>query len=277
VKSSFPLIVGILLIAPSMLFAVERFPPPEFESGHQLPEMTQPPGRAGWLAALDLAALVVALSLASYLLLKRRSRRAMFVLAAASLAYFGFYRQGCICPIGAIQNVSLALANVGYVLPLTVLAFFILPLVFALLFGRVFCGGVCPLGAIQDVVLLRPVKVPNWINHALRPLPFVYLGLAVFLAATDSMFVICAYDPFVSFFRLSGPAAMLIAGGAVLILAMFVARPYCRFLCPYGVLLGLISRFSWKGVRITPDQCVVCRLCEDACPFGAINGPENGV
>jgi polyferredoxin len=69
---------------------------------------------------------------------------------------------------------------------------------------------------------------------------------------------------------------MLVVGGAVLVLSTFIGRPYCRFLCPYGVLLGWLSRLSWSGVTITPDECVVCRLCEDACPFGAIE-PANAV
>ena len=46
-------------------------------------------------------------------------------------------------------------------------AFFLLPLIFALFAGRVFCAAVCPLGAAQDIVLLRPIKVPNWLAHCL--------------------------------------------------------------------------------------------------------------
>ncbi len=131
------------------------------------------------------------------------------------------------------------------------------------------------MGAIQDVMLVKSLKVPAWLTHALRPVPFIYLGLAVFLAATDrySVFIICRFDPFVDFFRMSGPMHMLVIGAGVLVLAMFVARPYCRFLCPYGALLGLVSRVSWRGVRITPDKCVSCRLCENACPVGAIAAP----
>jgi len=54
---------------------------------------------------------------------------------------------------------------------------------------------------------------------------------------------------------------------------MFVGRPYCRFLCPYGVLLRLMSRFSKWKVTITPEDCVQCHLCQESCPFGAIETP----
>ena len=104
--------------------------------------------------------LLVALGLACYFVLKLRSRRAVLGLSLFSLAYFGFYRQGCICAIGSVQNVTLGLFERGYAVPLTALAFFVAPLVVAFFAGRAFCAAVCPHGALQDLVLLKPVKVP---------------------------------------------------------------------------------------------------------------------
>jgi len=114
--------------------------------------------------------------------LKRRTRNGVQLLSVGTIAYFGFYRKGCICPIGAIQNVTASLVDPTYMISFGVIAFFFLPLVATLLFGRVFCGGVCPLGAVQDLVLLKPVKVPERLDRALRWLPYVYLGLAVMFA-----------------------------------------------------------------------------------------------
>jgi len=266
-------IVGLSAAFSSAAPAVSRFPPPDFESDYQRPQTTYPPPRPGWQEATDAGVLLAALCVAAWLALKVRRRWAMVLLSIFSLGYFGFYREGCVCSVGAIQNVTLALADRTYALPLVVALFFALPLAFALIFGRVFCAGVCPLGAIQDLVLVRPVKVPTWLEKALSVAPVIYLGAAVLYAATGSLFIICRYDPFVGFFRLSGPAPMLIAGGIVLLGSMFIGRPYCRFLCPYRVLLGVCSRFAWRHATITPDECLVCSLCEDACPFGAIQRP----
>ncbi len=254
----------------------QRFPPPDFSPGYSLPvtEVQGTPARDDVRGYIDAAVLLAALAAASYLALGRRSRRGLVVLGIGSLAYFGFYRHGCICPIGAIQNVVLAVADSGYALPLTAAIFFALPLLFTLFFGRAFCAAVCPLGAIQDIVLASPVAVPGWLARALGLVPFVYLGAAVLLVAMGSTFLICRYDPFVGFFRLSAGLDLTIFGASLLVIGVFVGRPYCRFLCPYGALLGLVSRLSWRRVRITPAECIQCRLCEDSCPFGAITTPS---
>ncbi|MCD6405335.1 MAG: 4Fe-4S binding protein [Planctomycetes bacterium] len=264
---------AIISLAGRPARADERFPRPEFETGHELPSPSHPAPRADIYEYVDVAVLLAALALATYLALARRSRGGVFAVMVFSLLYFGFWRKGCVCAVGSLQNVTLALFDRTYAVPLTVLAFFVLPLVFTLLFGRTFCAAVCPLGAIQDVVLLRPVKVPGWLEGPLKMLPYLYLGAAVLFAATGSAFVICRFDPFVSLFRLSGSAGMLALGAAFLVISVFVGRPYCRFVCPYGVLLGWMSRLSKWHVTITPDECVQCRLCENSCPFGAIRKP----
>ncbi|MFC1553687.1 4Fe-4S binding protein [candidate division KSB1 bacterium] len=252
---------------------VQRFPKPDFQTEYIYPDLLTPEPRSQSIEYLDLLILIAVLSLASYFALKLRSRKKMFLLMVFSLIYFGFYREGCVCPVGSIQNVSLALFDPGYTVPLTVIAFFALPLVFALFFGRTFCAGVCPLGAVQDAVILKPARVPSWLTQVLGIFPYIYLGLAVLFASTGAGFVICQYDPFVGFFRFGATFNMIALGISMLILGTVVARPYCRFLCPYGVLLNWMSRLSKRHATISPTDCINCRLCEESCPFGAIKKP----
>ena len=254
--------------------AEQRFPPPEFESGHQLPVATTPAARAVLFQYLDVVVLAACLGLASWLIYKRRSRKGLMALSIFSLLYFGFWKKGCVCAIGSLQNVSLALCDRSYAVPIGVVAFFVLPLVLALFAGRSFCAGVCPHGALQDLVLLKPVKVPPWLEQALSVLPYIYLGAGVLFAATGSAFIICQYDPFVPIFRMNGRSLMVLSGAALLLLGVFVGRPYCRFLCPYGALLKLGSMVAKWRVRVTPDYCTQCRLCEASCPFGAMREPQ---
>jgi ferredoxin len=272
-------LLGALLlfsVLTGVAVAEQRFPPPDFESGHQLPVTMSPAARGVLFQYLDVAVLAASLALASWLVYQRRSRKGLTALSLFSLLYFGFWRKGCVCAIGSLQNVSLALCDRGYAVPLGVVAFFILPLVLALFAGRSFCAGVCPHGALQDLVLLKPVKVPPWLEQALSVLPYIYLGAGVLFAATGSAFIICQYDPFVPIFRLSGRTLMVLSGAALLLLGVFVGRPYCRFLCPYGALLKLGAIVAKWRVRVTPDYCTQCRLCEASCPFGAMREPESG-
>ncbi|MBI3851889.1 MAG: 4Fe-4S binding protein [Verrucomicrobia bacterium] len=257
--------------------AEQRFPPPDFtETNHQLPITTTPAARAEWLQYLDVAVLFACLGVAVWLIYRKRSRRGVWALSVFSLIYFGFWRQGCICAIGAPQNIILGLFEPSYTVPLTVIAFFAAPLIVALFAGRAFCAGVCPHGALQDLLLIKPIKVPLWLEHALGVLPFIFLGFGLTFAATGTGFPICRYDPIVPIFRLNGPGLLIFLAALTLVLGMFVGRPYCRFLCPYGALLKLTSLASKWRVRVTPDICTQCQLCENSCPFGAMREPSSG-
>ena len=253
---------------------VQTAPQPDtIGGGYQTPEVQRARPRQYWLQVLDVVLLAVAMCVTVWIVLKRRNRKWVVVTAAGSLAYFGFYREGCICPIGSIQNVTVALTDPGYSIPIVVTATFVLPLAVALFFGRAFCGGVCPLGAIQELVVLKPIRTPRRLDRALGLLKYVYLGLAILFAVKPALardFLICRFDPFVGLFRREGAPHMLMLGGAFLVGGMFIGRPYCRYLCPYGALLSWCSRLAYRGVTVTPDKELDCGLCAGACPYGAI-------
>ncbi|MDM7996804.1 MAG: 4Fe-4S binding protein [Acidobacteriota bacterium] len=241
--------------------------------GYKTPDVQKPLPRGWWLEVLDVVLLGAAMAAAVWIVLRRRNRRWLVFLTIACLAYFGFYREGCICPIGSIQNVAVALADPTYSIPIVAIAVFFLPLLVALFFGRAFCGGVCPLGAMQELVVVKPLRVPRRLDQALGLLKYVYLALAILFALKPALtrdFLICRFDPFVGFFRFTGEPYMLAIGGVFLIGGMFLGRPYCRYLCPYGGLLAWCSRLARKGVTITPDKELDCGLCTNACPYGAI-------
>ncbi len=270
-KKALPYIIFIILICwHAVMYAQDRFPRPEFESGYVYSTNQMPTQRGQGWEYFDVAVLIGALAVTSWLALKKRSRQGLVWMSVFSLAYFGFYRQGCICSVGSVQNVSLALFNESYTIPLTALLFFIIPLLFALAYGRVFCAGVCPLGAIQELTGIKPVRLHKNVEVVLASVPFIYLALSVLFAATNSQFIICRYDPFIGIFRLDAPYTMIVFGALLLLSGIFLNRPYCRFLCPYGVLLNIFSRFAGKHLTITPAECTNCRLCEESCPYNAI-------
>jgi NosR/NirI family transcriptional regulator, nitrous oxide reductase regulator len=242
-------------------------------AGYKTPPVQKPLPRGWQFDILDVVLLGAAMAASVWIVVKRRNRRWLVALSAASLGYFGFYREGCICPIGSIQNVAVAIADPKYSIPVVAIAVFFMPLVVAMFYGRAFCGGACPLGAMQELVVLRSLQVPPRLDHALSYLRYVYLALAILFAIKPALtrdFLICRFDPFVGFFRMSGAPHMLALGGTLLIAGIFIGRPYCRYLCPYGGLLSWCTRLARRGVTITPDKELDCGLCTEACPYGAI-------
>lgn len=266
---------------PIMADAVARFPKPDFTSGYQYPEIVHGlPLETLW-SWVDVVLLVVMMGVVanagckrSEMNTSRRSRGAVVVVSVVSVLYFGFFRSGCVCSVGSLQNVVLALTDSSYHLPWVVLLMFLLPLVAALFFGRVFCGGVCPFGALQDLVNVRNLRISRAVSGALGVIPWIYLSFAILYAATRSQFIICRFDPFISIFRLGGDMGMIVFGVLLLLLSVFVGRPFCQFLCPYGALLGLFSRVARWKVKVTPHSCINCTLCHDVCPVDAIRPPD---
>lgn len=262
------------------LLAVARFPKPDFTSGYQYPEIIHGmPWELFW-SWLDVVILVALMSIVAWAVHRRSNgyvvrleRTIVFSICIVSVLYFGFFRTGCVCSIGSIQNVVLSLADNSYQLPFVVLLLFLLPLVFALFFGRVFCAGVCPMGALQELVNVRNLRISRAMASALSFFPWIYLGFAILYAATRSQFIICRFDPFIPIFRLSGDVGMIVFGVSLLILSVFVGRPFCRFLCPYGALLSVVSSVALQRVEVTKKSCINCTLCHNACPVDAIREP----
>ncbi len=265
----------ILIGTFTRLEAQQRFPKPEFKTEYSQPSPTAPEPRGVGMEFVDVALLVLVMGLTAWFAIKKRSRKGILWLTVFSAIYFGFYRNGCICSVGSIQNVALALADPKYVISLYALLFFLLPLVFSLFYGRVFCGAACPLGAIQDLLIFKPITIAPWLRKTLGVFPYVYLGLSVLYAVTGTEFIICRYDPFIGIYRMNGPYLMIFLGIAFLLMGLFIARPYCRFLCPYGALLNITSRFSRRHLSVYPTKCIECKLCTTACPFEAIDFPDS--
>jgi len=257
--------------------AQSRFPRPDFESGYKYPEHAfHIPDESFWIT-IDLILLTLLMGFVAWAVIKKRTRMPVIAVSVISVAYFGFFRHGCVCSIGSIQNVALALVDNSYAMPLSVLLVFLLPIIFTLLFGRVFCSGVCPFGALQELVNIKNYKLSRALTTVLGIIPWIYLIFAVLYAVTRTSFLICRFDPFIGIFRLGGDIGFITFGVALLIASIFTGRPFCRFLCPYGALLSMFSRVSIWKTQMT-HTCINCELCHNACPVDAIMPPyENKV
>ena len=241
----------------------------------------------------DLVVLVGMLAVGTWISLKKKPSKWISGLMLAGLLYFGFFRGGCICPVGATTNFCMGLAApelIGKV----VAALFLLPLVFAFFVGRVFCGSACPLGAVQHLLASKKgYMLPQRLNAILRLFPIAVLGATVWGALRGGFFLACKLDVYKLLFftgyawidqlvlwtqrALTEPRIVLVGDALawatlffVLLLGVVVPRPFCRFACPYGVLLGVVSKLGLRHRTIDTVSCVSCVQCEKSCPVQAI-------
>lgn len=195
-----------------------------------------------------------------------------YPLLIASVAYLGFYEGSCLCPNGSLQNIPLFLSQskagaVGiHLLEIAVL----LAVIFV--FGNLYCGWVCHKGGIQEF-LFRPrwaVRVPPKLDAALRRGRWAILALIIAypLIAHEKLFH--KIDPFKALFNLRGGALLLAFLGATLAASIFLYRPFCRYICPFGALAGAVASLGLFRLK-AGSGCTACRLCAKACPTGALS------
>jgi len=205
------------------------------ESGHQAASVSRPAGVEGWLPIAGLMNL-------KYLLVSGRVPRihaaAMFLLLTFISISFLFRKAFCswLCPIGTLSE---ALSSVG-----------------RRLFGRNF-------------------SLPRWLDIPLRGLKYLLVGFFLWAISTMSAGAIAGFmqSPYgliadvkmLNFFRHMGETAAIVI--AVLAVAsLLVQNFWCRYLCPYGALLGLVSIFSPTRIRRNAAACIDCGKCARACP-----------
>ncbi|MFG0249150.1 MAG: 4Fe-4S binding protein [Phycisphaeraceae bacterium JB051] len=249
-----------------------RFPAPEFEN-HTLPAM----GLESYVSDTTLwrVLLVTMFLLLSGICLHRfRSRKAMILMCLAGLIVFGYLFKACPCPVGLFQNVADSAVN-GHAISVGYLLLFVIPLATALVWGRLFCSGACPLGAVQELVSLKTLHVPNAVDRVLRMMPIGILIISSVLAASGAVYPVCYLDPYLPLFLLSFTFPFAVLTIVFLLVGLFISRPFCRYVCPYGALLRLFAIFAAKPPTITNSDCINCKLCEQGCPNNAILPPED--
>jgi polyferredoxin len=157
-------------------------------------------------------------------------------------------------------------------------------LLMSLLLKKAFCSWLCPVGTLSEYlwklgrkVIGRNLRLPRWADIPFRGLKYLLLGFFVcFIGAMSAEvlqeFMHTSYGlitdvRMLNFFRYMGQTSALIIGLLVL-LSMLVENFWCRYLCPYGALMGLVSLLSPIKIRRDADACIDCARCARACPAG---------
>jgi polyferredoxin len=186
-----------------------------------------------------------------------------------------------ICPFGGVVSFW-NLATLGTLVKKAhessvVLA--VIGILLAILFGPVLCGWVCPFGSFQEWIgaigrKLFPKRynsfVPRKLDRALRFLRYAVLVWVSYITVITGKLAFQEVDPYYAlfnFWRSEVSVAGFAVLGAVIVLSLFVERPFCKYACPYGAFQGLFNFVRIFKIRRNEKTCISCNACSRACPM----------
>jgi polyferredoxin len=202
-------------------------------------------------------------------------------------------------PIGSLMSFKLWVTS-GVIDTAHPAGLFILAaaLALSLLLKKSFCGWICPVGTLSELLGMpgrriagRLLVVPRWLDVPLRSLKYALLAFFLWIVVvkmpaaaiqewlrTDYWKV--ADLKMLGFFR--HPTALATGVlGALVALSLATRQFWCRYLCPYGALLGLLSFGAAVKVQRHEEHCIHCQRCTKSCPaqlpverLGRVRSPE---
>jgi len=184
-----------------------------------------------------------------------------------------------VCPFGGVVSIYQYLTVGSFTQKIHDSSFILMILVFltAILFGPVFCGWICPFGSVQEwfgkigrKIFIKRYNnfIPGKIDRILRYLRYAVLLWVIIMTAVSTKLIFSDYDPYYALFNFwSGEVAVtgFAALGVVLVLSLFVERPFCKYVCPYGAVLGVFNLFRVFKIRRAESTCISCSKCDTAC------------
>lgn len=152
------------------------------------------------------------------------------------------------------------------------------------MYRKAFCSWICPVGTLSEwlwtggkATFGRTFALPRWADVPLRSLKYVLFGLFLYVVLTmpvdeireflSSPYGLVADVKMLDFFRRMGRTSGIVVA-LLVILSVFVKNFWCRYLCPYGAMTGLVALVSPTRIRRNPDACIDCAKCAAACPAG---------
>lgn len=195
-----------------------------------------------------------------------------------------------VCPFGGVVTLNELFAEGTFIQKIhsSSVVLMVLGFAVAIFFGNIFCGYICPFGSFQEWIGALGRKlfpktynhiVPEKLDRVLRFLRYGVLGLVIYMTAVTGKLIFQSVDPYYALFNFfTGEVALTAFAvlAAVMLLSLIIERPWCRYFCPYGALLGLFNTFRIFKLRRNKSTCIGCKQCDRACPMN-IKVSESGV
>ena len=227
------------------------------------------------------ALISLALFLIAAIALVRKNNALRWAALIGGFIYFGVMAHTMLSIIQVVQ------AGLGHIPSFTQdpLWWAILTLTFisALIVGRLYCGSLCPFASVQEVLhqLTRHTHpltdhITPEIDRKARMTKYVLLFLVTGVCLVLGNAAAANIEPFITLFAGHGSKLALVLLALMMIMAVFNARFWCKYLCPVGALTSLASAFSMSRIRPT-KKCTGCGTCSRICPTQAISTDTHGI
>jgi ferredoxin len=186
-----------------------------------------------------------------------------------------------LCPFGGVVSIYQYAASGTFTQKIHESAFILMFVGFAIavLAGPVFCGWVCPFGTFQEWIGKIGSRffgkkynrvIPSGVDRTLRYLRYAVLAWVIYMTARTGTLVFRDWDPYFTLFNL-WTTEIAITGyivlGVVIMGSLFVERPFCKYACPYGAVLGVFNTVRVFGLKRNTSSCINCKACDRACPM----------
>ena len=197
------------------------------------------------------------------------------------IPFLGSASLHAVCPFGGVVSLYNLVTAGTFVKKTHESSLVLMYIIFAsaLLMGPLFCGWICPMGTFQEWIGKIGRKIfkkkynrfiPYSFDKYLRYLRYGVLAWVVYMTAVSGKLIFQDFDPYYTLFQFwTGEVAItgFLTLGVVIILSLFVERPFCKYACPYGAVLGVFNLFRIIPLRRNPNTCIDCKLCDRVCPM----------
>ena len=191
-----------------------------------------------------------------------------------SLLIFGIVMGSDPSPMGTVKDAIHLFGSAGVIFPPRMIALFVF-LAMVFLANKYICAWGCQAGTLQDlvfrlnqtdkmkIIIGRQIKIPFLISNSIRISFLIVFTITVFALAVD---IIDPIDPFKIYKPLYLGIAGIIFIGILLIMSLFVYRPWCHFFCPFGLAGWIVEKISRIKISVDYETCIACHKCATACP-----------
>ncbi len=197
------------------------------------------------------------------------------------ISYLSSASTHAICPFGGVVSIYQYVVSGTYVKKIHESSFILMWIVFflALIAGPVFCGWICPFGTFQELLSKIGRKIfkkkfnrfiPYKYDKYFRFTRYIVLTMVIIQTVKFGILKFSDVDPYFALFNLWSDEVTLLSIIiliGIILLSFFIERPFCKYACPYGAVLGIFNFFRIFSIKRDDQKCINCKACDIACPM----------